>query len=431
MGKVGKIIAVFLLLLGIASIAMYFVYGSGTHTVKFDSNGGSNIDSQVVKDNEFASIPNVPIREGYAFSGWYLDDSEYDFKTAVTKNITLVASWKKEFTIIAKLDDNDYVEKVYEGDKINLGDFKFPEREGFAVKLYNVDGTNYDTESIVTSEMSLTAQYEALKKYTVKFNTNGGSKINDITVWEGDLITFPTVTRDNYTLDGWYLNDATFDFQTPINDNITIVAKWKENNKVKVTFESDSKVYKTIDVYENTKVNKPDSPIKKGHVFEKWLLNNEEYNFDNLVTSPITLVASYRKAEEYIVTFNTSGGSSIKSFVIYEGEILSEPDKPIRAGHKFVKWQLNNSDYDFNKPVTGNITLVAVWELENFKVTFDSNGGSFVQSRLVKNGDILAAPDDPVKDNCTFDGWYLDSSPYDFSQPVTGAITLVAHWRDN
>ena len=432
MGKVGKIIAVFLLLLGVVSIAMYFVYGSGTHTIKFDSAGGNNVESQMVKDNELANMPSNPVKDGYAFAGWYLGDVEYDFQTAVTKNITLVAKWKKELNIAVNLEGNDYTGKFYEESKINIADFNFPEREGYAVKLYNIDDTEYDMDSPLTSEINLKAQYVALKKYTVKFNTNGGSKVDNISVWEGSLITEPKTTKANYTFSGWYLNDNNFDFQTPVNDNITLVAKWTENNKVVVTFESDGKVYKTVDVYENTKVSKPSNPTKKGKVFEKWLLNNTEYDFETPVSSAITLVASYRDAQEFVVSFNTNGGSSIKSFIIFEGETLSKPDNPIRAGYKFVKWKLdNNKDYDFTKPVTSNLTLVAEWELESFKVTFDSNGGSFVQSRLVKNGDRLEEPTAPTKENATFDGWYLGNNPYDFTKPVTTAMTLVAHWRDN
>ena len=64
------------------------------YTVNYDSNGGSSIDSVVVKDGEKAPIPNGPIRDNYKFIGWYLNDEEYNFETSVSDDITLIAKWE-------------------------------------------------------------------------------------------------------------------------------------------------------------------------------------------------------------------------------------------------------------------------------------------------------------------------------------------------
>ena len=65
-----------------------------TVTVTFDSNGGSGIADQTIESGKCISVPDVPIREGYTFLGWYLDDNEFDFDMPVTQNITLVAKWE-------------------------------------------------------------------------------------------------------------------------------------------------------------------------------------------------------------------------------------------------------------------------------------------------------------------------------------------------
>lgn len=66
------------------------------YTIKFDSQGGSTVKNQSVAENGTAKKPTAPTRKGYIFKGWYLGDTEYNFNTKVTKNITLTAKWEKE-----------------------------------------------------------------------------------------------------------------------------------------------------------------------------------------------------------------------------------------------------------------------------------------------------------------------------------------------
>ena len=66
------------------------------YTVSFEIIGGPEIDDQIVEEGGTAVRPSDPIREGYTFDGWYLDEDctiPYDFSTPVTGNITLYAKW--------------------------------------------------------------------------------------------------------------------------------------------------------------------------------------------------------------------------------------------------------------------------------------------------------------------------------------------------
>lgn len=67
-----------------------------TYIVKFDSNGGTTIQNQIIKENELVKKPQDPIKNGYVFKGWKMDTVYYNFDTPVIKNIILVADWKKE-----------------------------------------------------------------------------------------------------------------------------------------------------------------------------------------------------------------------------------------------------------------------------------------------------------------------------------------------
>ena len=64
-----------------------------TVTYKYGELGGTYA-TQIVQAGEKAIEPDVPSRQGYRFTDWYLDDTKYDFNTAVTEDMTLTARWK-------------------------------------------------------------------------------------------------------------------------------------------------------------------------------------------------------------------------------------------------------------------------------------------------------------------------------------------------
>ena len=81
--------------------------------------------------------------------------------------------------------------------------------------------------------------------------------------------------------------------------------------------------------------------------------------------------------------------------------------------------------------MTGNITLKAVWEINTYTVTFDSDGGSEVAAQTVEHGSKATEPTAPTKEGYTFKGWQLNGEAYNFATPVTGNITLKAVWEIN
>lgn len=82
----------------------------------------------------------------------------------------------------------------------------------------DIGGNNPDTD-------------EPAVRYTVTFNSNGGSAVASKTVLAGGRITEPNKpTRDGYTFNGWKLNGSTYNFYTAVNSNITLVADWTSNN---------------------------------------------------------------------------------------------------------------------------------------------------------------------------------------------------------
>ena len=142
----------------------------------------------------------------------------------------------------------------------------------------------------------------------------------------------------------------------------------------------------------------------------------------------------------YTVTFDSNGGSQIVSQSIKEGETATEPIAPTKeasaeCSYEFAGWTLNGVEYNFATVVTGNITLVAKWnEIKNsYTVTFDSVGGTTVDSITVEYGKTVTEPSVPTKEaseefTYEFAGWTLNGVDYDFATAVIGNITLVAKW---
>lgn len=141
----------------------------------------------------------------------------------------------------------------------------------------------------------------------------------------------------------------------------------------------------------------------------------------------------------YTVTFNSNGGSAVASQTVESGETAVRPADPTFTGYTFVDWY---SDVAFSKPfgfettpIKSNITLYAKWanaDVVYYTVTFNTDGGSAVNSQRVKSGDKVAAPDNPTKSDNTFDGWFADAartSPWNFSDNrVTADTVLYAKW---
>ena len=147
--------------------------------------------------------------------------------------------------------------------------------------------------------------------------------------------------------------------------------------------------------------------------------------------------------EEYTVTFNAYGGFPTPDEQhVKSGEKAVLPVAPTLKGYTFAFWYLgedeqNATAYDFDTPVTGDITLTAKWNINKYTVTFDSYGGTPVPPKQeVEYGFTATKPDDPTLKGHTFAFWYLgedeqNATAYDFGTPVTENITLTAKWNIN
>lgn len=68
-------------------------------------------------------------------------------------------------------------------------------------------------------------------------------------------------------------------------------------------------------------------------------------------------------------------------------------------------------------------------ELNSYNITFDTDGGSIVETQVVKSGNLIKEPIVPIKEGYTFVGWYIDNELFDFNTKVFSNIKLIAHWE--
>jgi uncharacterized repeat protein (TIGR02543 family) len=153
-----------------ADLTLYAKWNNVLYTVRFESNGGSAVESQTVNEGDMAERPENPSKPGFGFVNWYsnaaFNEPHYDFEnTPITENLTLYAKWSSIF-------------------------------------------------------------------FTVTFVSNGGSNVVEQEVGEGGTASRPIPTRSGYLFENWYKDEEMTDlynFAAPVTGHITLYANWIPN----------------------------------------------------------------------------------------------------------------------------------------------------------------------------------------------------------
>ncbi len=139
--------------------------------------------------------------------------------------------------------------------------------------------------------------------------------------------------------------------------------------------------------------------------------------------------------QEFLVSFDSNGGSYVEPKIIEEGKLVQRPTDPIKKDYNFIGWFLGNTLFDFSTPITSNIKLTARWDVIRYTVTFDSDGGSEISAQQIEIGQTVSIPENPNREKYSFIGWYLedgfgwiDENEFDFSTQIFDNIKLKAKW---
>ena len=280
-----------------------------------------------------------------------------------------------------------------------------------------VDGGEkvYGFEDIYTKNEALTL-YPVwnTNKYTITFDTNGGSEIAPITQDYGTEITAPdNPTRKGYTFKGW---DKEIPETMPA-ENMTVKAQW-EINQYTIAFDTNggSEIAPITQDY-GTEITAPDNPTRKGYTFKGW----DKEIPETMPAENMTVKAQW-EINQYTIAFDTNGGSEIAPITQDYGTEITAPDNPTRKGYTFKGW---DKEIPETMPAE-NITVKAQWKINQYTITFDTNGGSEIAPITQDYGTEITAPDNPTRKGYTFKGWDKEIPK---TMPAEN-ITITARWKD-
>jgi uncharacterized repeat protein (TIGR02543 family) len=376
------------------------------YTITFDTNGGSEIAPITQDYGTEITAPDNPTRKGYSFKGW---DKEIP-KTMPAENITVKAQWEiNQYTITFDINGGSEIAPITQdyGTEITAPDN--PTRKGYTFKGWDKE----IPETMPAENITVKAQWE-INQYTITFDTNGGSEITPITQDYGTEITAPdNPTRKGYTFKGW---DKEIPETMPA-ENITVKAQW-EINPYTITFDTNggSEIAPITQDY-GTEITAPDNPTRKGYTFKGW----DKEIPETMPAENITVKAQW-EINPYTITFDTNGGSEIAPITQDYGTEITAPDNPTRKGYTFKGW---DKEIPETMPAE-NITVKAQWEINQYTITFDTNGGSEIAPITQDYGTEITAPDNPTRKGYTFKGWDKEIPE---TMPAEN-ITITARWKD-
>ena len=228
--------------------------------VTFNADGGTlsnGKEEMVVQVAEGTKVdePSYPERPGFTFVEWQLGSTKYNFKQPVNADITLTAKWQEKqgvqtYTVIFDTDGGSDVkpQKVEAGNVVRKP--TDPTKDDFTFVEWQLNGTTYDFGQPVNGNITLKAKWEAnpgVQTYTVTFDSDGGSAVAEQTVKAGEKATKPVApTKDDFTFVEWQLDGVAYNFDDPVNADITLKALWKANGTA-----VESELLATVRIYPN------------------------------------------------------------------------------------------------------------------------------------------------------------------------------------
>ena len=425
---------------------------TGIYTVTFNS----GVPSQI-RANCPATLPDSPTKRGYIFNGWLNGGTPYDFTQNVTQNIHLTADWTpKSYTV--KFDTNGgtaIADKILTWDDMVLEDVSDPTKPGYDFAGWTFDGGNVLTrttyanlaaDDTVTS-ITLTAQW-TLHLYTVTLDANGGtfdasgSTVAQDTMqvtYGGNFEQMPIPRYKGYFFRGWYDEqwggrqygdeDGRGTYTYDKTEDCTLYALWEEAPLCTVTFNPNGGTLtgaETCQEKQNERIQRPyEEPIREGYYFRGWYKDadgTQMWDFDDPIPGNMTLYAGW-DILSYVIRVRLENGE--QDIIINQnyGTPVTVPDDPTREGYTFIGW-----DIPFPAKMPAKITTItAQWTINQYTITFDTAGGSEIDSIEQDYDTAITAPDAPTKEGYTFIGW---DTTVPKKMPAKD-MTVKARWQIN
>lgn len=459
-----------------SGFVLYAQWSANAYNLTFDLNGGTGTapSSQSVTFGQLATMPPVPTRPGYTFTGWNTTTgSNWDFATTTmpANDVALTAQWTINSYNLS-FDLNGGTSAVPDVQNIVFGELGVapatPFREGSTFTGWNTmqngSGTLWDfaTNTMPGNDVVLYAQW-SLDSFSMSFDLNGGTSAtpNAQTIPFGQLATAPaTPVREGYTFVGWNTSangaGTNWQFTTttmPASD-VTLYAQWTINS-YDLTFDINGGIAPapiTQSVPYGQLASEPTPPTRTGFTFTGWntMQNGQGIAWDfannTMPANSVTLYAQWT-INSYELSFDTNGGTSATPDMqtVVFNQLATAPATPVMEGHTFTGWNTSSDGtgmtWDFNTTSmpANNVVLYAQWTINSYTMNFDVNGGESTtpDAQSIVFGQFATAPADPTRTGFTFIGWNTVQNGsginWEFSNMGMPAnnVSLYAQWSIN
>lgn len=188
-------------------------------------------------------------------------------------------------------------------------------------------------------------------------------------------------------------------------------------------------------VFDATGINLPDNPTKQSYIFAGWFNDAELtvlFNFYAGITANKTIYARWIPGAT--LTFNTNGGTAINSITVAYGTSITTPANPTKQGYNFTGWYSDialTAPFNFGLGITVDTTIYAKWEVVEYTLTFETNGGNAINLTTVAYENPIIPPVNPTKLGYDFAGWYINPELtilFNFDAGITADTTIYAKW---
>ena len=427
------------------------------YTVTLDASGGDPIRPiQYTVESEAFLLP-TPVRTGYIFLGWTGEGITEPQKTmeipqGSTGDRTYTANWQViEYTVTLDVSGGDPLDPItYTVETPVI--LPTPTSTGYTFLGWTGEGETTPQPTVVlpkgtTGDKAYTANWKVIT-YTIALGANGGEDLAAISYTiESDPIKLPTPERKGYEFKGW-VGDDIDGAQTEViiptgsTGDRTYIALWRVIAYFIELRQSSGNWMQNIPYTVEEEVKLP-IPTREGYEFIGWV-GEDIIDAQINVTIPrgstgFRLYAAHWALENYTITLDTSGGNALDNI---RYTVKSDPiilPTPTRNGYEFSGWTgegITTPQTEVIIPTgsTGNKAYTANWQVIEYTITLDTNGGPVVSPIKYTVEDTFTLPY-ILRPGYEFAGWTLDGSgmlpftPLIIYPGTTGDLHYKAEWR--
>ena len=421
------------------------VYTINQYNVKFYADQ-NKLDTDLVYNQKHDFASEIPVvgdqfRTGYVFKGWAYDGTTDVIDLAANKqfvpssDVTFVGIWERDSyrlnyrgaTGIHEYFMVEYGTPVEEWPVPATA----PVKEGSYFNGWSDSGlTSMPADVVTISPIFVTETYKL--QFANTGDTTYGEN-NVITVKFGDM--FDGVADPEWAgkvFEGWD-NEIPAEIGDLGNDGAVVVytAAWRnEKYTLKFANTGDTAIADKNVEFGDT-IEATADPVWAGHVFDGWDVTPPTSIGDLGADGAVITYTAKWITETYTLKFADTGDTAIADKVVTYGDTIAAIAAPTKKGYVFTSWDVTPptviGDLGDNGAV---ITYTAQWSVDQFTISFNSNGGSEVGSITQDYNSSVSAPAAPTMEGYVFDKWtYADGSEATFPLTMPSEnITLKATW---